>query len=135
MLLSKTSRYALRAATYLAAHRDDDRAIPVAEIAEGAGVPRNYLSKTLHQMARQGVLLSERGPKGGFRLAADPARITLREVIEPVEPSLSERRCLLDRATCSDVDPCAAHERWQQLAAEYERFLDETHLADLVHAD
>jgi len=132
MLLSQTSRYALRATTLLAERWEENRPIPVGEIAEILGVPRNYLSKTLHQLARDGVLVSERGPKGGFRLAADPVTIKLARIVIPLEPGFSKRHCLLGRETCSDADPCAAHSRWQQLSGEVDRFLDETSLADLV---
>jgi Rrf2 family protein len=130
MWMSKTSRYALQAATYLAEH--SEAAVQVREIAEHTGVPRNYLAKILHQLARQGVLRSERGSRGGFRLAMDPADIPLAAVIEPVDPSLSDQQCLLGRPTCSDTDPCLAHQGWKTLSEDLRRFLDETSLADLV---
>lgn len=134
MLLSQTSRYALRAAAYLAEHADDDRPVPVGEIADAIGVPRNYLSKTLHQLARHGVLTSERGPKGGFRLARDPRQVRLFDVVAPLEPAFTERGCLLGRPSCSDADPCAAHERWRELADRVALFLESTHLTDLVRS-
>ena len=64
-MLSRTAEYALRAVLFLA-----DRGEPtnVDLIAERLGVPRNYLSKTLHRLAREGVLTSTRGQGGGFRL-------------------------------------------------------------------
>jgi len=132
MLISKTSRYALQAATFLAERYADERAIQVQEIAEAIGVPRNYLAKILHQLARQGVLLSERGPKGGFRLALAPSEMTLVMVVKPVEPGLGDQHCLLGRPACSDEDPCAAHSRWQKISGDMTRFLGETTLADLA---
>lgn len=135
MLLSQTSRYALRAAAYLGECFAEDRAVPVGEIADATGVPRNYLSKTLHLLARQGVLLSERGPKGGFRLARPPGLVRLVDVVAPLEPAFTERTCLLGRPTCSDRDPCAAHARWRHLADEVTDFLGSTSLADLSGGD
>lgn len=132
MLLSQTSRYAVRAATFLAGRWGEARSIPVAEIADALGVPRNYLSKILHQLARQGICTSERGPKGGFRLARAPDTISLAAVVEPVEPDYAERRCLLGQPICSDDEPCSAHERWQELAESATRFLEDTSLADLM---
>jgi Rrf2 family protein len=135
MLLSQTSRYALRASVFLAERWTDDRSTAVRDIAAGLDVPRNYLSKILHQLAREGVLLSERGPRGGFRLARAPGEIALAEIVEPLEPAFSERRCLLGRPRCSDDDPCPAHQRWSELAEEATRFLEDTTLADLVRGD
>ena len=135
MLISQTSRYALQAAVYLAGQWGEDRLVPVGQIAEALDVPRNYLSKTLHQLARNGVLVSVRGPGGGFRLAGDPSEVKLVEIVLPVEPGLGERHCLLGRATCSDDDACAAHERWRELAEQSRRFLEDTSLSDLVIDD
>lgn len=132
MSLSKTSRYALQAATYLAEHWERDEAIMVREIADSTGIPRNYLSKLLHQLARDGIVVSERGRRGGFRLAKDPAEIPLASVIGPVDPGAMDQHCLLGRATCSDDDPCAAHPRWKALSDDLRRFLSETSVAEIA---
>lgn len=136
MLISQTSRYALQAAVYLAgAWEEEARLVPVGQIAEALDVPRNYLSKTLHQLARAGVLVSVRGPGGGFRLAADPATVRLADIVLPLEPGIADRRCLMGRPSCSEDDACPAHERWRSLSDASSRFLEETMLSDLVRRD
>lgn len=135
MILSRTARYALRAAAFLAEGADEERPIPVADIAEALEVPRNYLSKILHQLAQRGVLVSERGPHGGFRLAVAPADIKLVEIVDPAESRVPQRDCLLGRPVCSDDTPCAAHAHWRELSDALERFLQETTLADLTRPD
>ncbi len=132
MLISKTSRYGLQAATDLAERFEGGEAAQAGEIAKRTGIPKNYLSKILHQLAREGVVISERGPRGGFRLARDPYEVSLAEIIEPVDPSLSERHCLLGRPTCSDRNPCQAHNSWRRIYEELHSFLDETSIADLA---
>ena len=131
MLLSQTGKYALRASIYLA-EQGSDEPIPVGEIAAALDVPRNYLSKILHRMAREGILVSERGPRGGFRLATAPENLSVARVVDTVDPGLLDRKCLLGRAECSDLDPCPAHETWQDLAQRIERFLSGTSVADLL---
>ena len=71
------------------------------------GVPADYLSKTLHGLARAGVVSSTRGKRGGFVLARAPHRITLAEVVAPFQ-DMGERTCLLGRPACSDARPCPA---------------------------
>lgn len=117
------------------ARRDaGDGATPVraAELAEAVGVPANYLSKILHQLARAGVLESERGPTGGFRLAAAPGETTLETVLGPFIPPLDATQCLLGRPECLDRDPCAAHEHWRAVTDQFRHFVRETVVADLV---
>ena len=132
VLISKTGRYALQAACYLADPELEGSAVQAAEIAEATGVPKNYLSKILHQLARQGVLVSERGPRGGYRLAGEPEEIKLVTVVEAVDPSVTQPACLLGRSVCSDRNPCNAHASWSALTGEIRQFLGETSLADLV---
>jgi len=132
--LSQTAEYALRATLHIAAG-DGDSAISVGDIAESLSVPRNYLSKILHQLGRAGVLTSTRGPKGGFRLATSPDQLTLAEIVDPVDPMSDDRRCLLGRSECSDVDSCVAHEAWRKVADEMQVFFRETTLADLAHRE
>lgn len=130
MPLSSTSQYALRAVLYVAEHGANDP-VPVDAIAADLRVPRNYLSKTLHALARAGLLRSGRGPRGGFRLARAPQEITLGDVAAPFGDA-GERKCILGRATCGWKRPCSAHPRWEAIAAAQQDFFRHTTIADLL---
>lgn len=132
-MISQTSEYALKAALYLANRQDDNDFVRVESMAEALQVPRNYLSKILHALGREGIVESTRGPRGGFRLATPAAELTLETLLQHFDPQLfrEERRCLLGRERCSDRDPCAAHDRWAAVAGPTRRFFRETTLQDL----
>ena len=130
-MISKTEEYALRAAVHLA-QRYEEGPCRAQDIAGGSHIPANYLSKILHRLAHAGIVTSERGRYGGFRLARRPSELTLADVMEPFG-SLSERgRCLLGRPECSDLNPCGAHWRWKRVKAATLAFFRETTLADVV---
>lgn len=130
-LLSRTQEYALRAAVILGrSHESGSRR--TSELARQTAIPRNYLSKILHQMAREGLIDSERGRSGGVRLARSPDDISLEEVIAPFRPATEPRRCVLGRPECSDEYPCGAHERWRDIAAQVESFFQATTIADVM---
>ncbi len=131
VMLSQTAEYALRAAMWLAEHPDRLPA-RVGDLATALDVPQNYLSKTLHQLARAGVLQSTRGKHGGFRLARRPGAIPLIDIVRPFERLDDTRTCLLGRAVCSDASPCQAHDRWKQVKEITSAFFRNTTLADLV---
>jgi Rrf2 family protein len=131
MLFSKSGEYALLALLYLAEHGEEGP-LRTSEIASAIGVPRNYLSKILHQLAQADVLRSERGPRGGFELTWEPEDMTLAEALRPIESDLIDRRCLLGRSHCSDDDPCAAHASWQKVSDHIADFVQNTTLADLT---
>ncbi len=149
-MLSQTTEYALRALVHLAGAgvatppeaRSSDPpsdAVPsvtlqAEEIAEALDVPRNYLSKILHTLSREGILNSTRGPRGGFRLAAPAAELPLSRIVQVFEPHLlaDEQRCLLGQSVCSDDDPCPAHDHWKGVSRAVRAFFSATTLEDLV---
>lgn len=132
-MLSQTAEYALRAVMHVAEH-GVERPVAVGDIAQALDVPRNYLSKTLHQLSRAGVLTSTFGPGGGFRLATPAERLTLDDVIAPFDTA-GERHCLLGQPRCRDAAPCAAHGRWKEISEQIHAFFANTTVADLLRGD
>ncbi|UCC74503.1 MAG: Rrf2 family transcriptional regulator [Gemmatimonadota bacterium] len=130
-MISKTAEYALRAVVHIV-REGKGAAMRANEIAEELDVPANYLSKTLHQLARAGVLSSERGPRGGFRLARSPEDLSLADVLEPLDATWLESGCLLGLPRCSDEAACPLHERWKQVREPVCQFFRETTLACLL---
>jgi Rrf2 family protein len=129
-VLSRTAEYALRAV--LAIAEGGGQPVGAARLADTLGIPGNYLSKVLHQLARAGVLDSTRGKWGGFTLARPASRIPLLEVVGSVDEVTGNPTCLLGRSVCSDHHPCAAHERWKEVSEKSAAFFRETMVADLV---
>lgn len=132
MWLSSTAQSALRAVLHVAS-LGEGALVRADEVAEAVGSPRNYLSKTLHLLARAGVLVSRRGPHGGFALAVPAAELRLDRVIAPFVPA-HDRRCLLGREGCGITSQCMVHARWSRVAVEVEQFLATTTVADLIGA-
>ena len=130
-LISKTNQYAIRAVLYVAQQQHDAH-VRAFEIAEGLGLPANYLSKILHALARAGVLVSERGPRGGFRLARPPAELSLADVMAPFDPVEEQRGCLLGLGECSDETPCQLHEMWKRASDPMIDFFRETTIGDVM---
>jgi Rrf2 family protein len=121
----------LRAVLYIARQSGGDP-IRASEIADTLEVPSNYLSKILHTLARSGVLKSERGPRGGFRLARSGDELVLADLLEALDPSVLRADCLLGNSDCSDHTACAVHIRWKQVREPVCRFFRETTLADVA---
>ena len=130
-MVSRTEEYALRAAVCLAVHYGSGT-VRARDMADSTGIPQNYLSKILHQLAKSGVVVSERGRAGGFRLAARPEDLPLATVLAPFEPQVERTRCLLGRPECSDTKPCGAHDRWKHIKNATLAFLNDTTLADVI---
>lgn len=133
-MLSKTGLHAIRALVALARLPEGAYA-GASSIALDIGAPQNYLGKLLRNLADQGLVESQKGLGGGFRLARDPHRITLLDVIEPIEHVSRWAGCFLGLPACSDTTPCAMHDRWKAVRSAYVQMLRQTTLAELVARD
>ena len=82
--LSKKTMYVLEAVLDIACNA---RPNPVQskDIAQRQGIPQRYLEGALQHLVRAGILRGVRGPKGGYRLARERRRITVAEVVRPME--------------------------------------------------
>ena len=124
-MISQTAEYALRAVLHLAQHADD-KPVSVDAVAEALDIPRNYLSKILHTLAKDGVLTSLRGPGGGFNLSVPSDELCLLDVINPFDRLNDRRQCLLGRKECSDDTPCPAHHSWRDVSDQVTDFFSHT---------
>ncbi len=131
-MLTRTGGYALHAALAIAEMGTDGRPVRAHEIAEALSLPPNYLAKILQAMAHAGVLVSERGRHGGFRLARPPSEMRLIEVVQVFDDLSRERQCLLGRGLCKEVGGCPAHKEWRKASAPAFRFFETRTLADLM---
>ncbi|MFQ5551247.1 MAG: RrF2 family transcriptional regulator [Gemmatimonadales bacterium] len=131
-MLSSSAEYALKAVIFMA-EQDDSRPVKATDIADALNIPRPYLSKLLHELARSDVLVSTRGKHGGFALAKRPSEISLLEVVNSFDRITVGRTCLLGRIDCNDQSPCAVHSHWKAVSEQVSRFFGTTTVADLLH--
>jgi len=130
-MISRTAKHALAALTALGELSNGQYA-GAGEIAGEIDAPRNYLGKLLRTLADEGLVESQKGKGGGFRLARSPDSISLIDAVEPIDRVSRWSDCFLGRGRCSDEGPCAVHDRWAKVRDTYLSFLRETTIADLA---
>ncbi len=81
MKMNTTAHHGLIAAGCIAEQADEGW-VMAGTISEEYGIPLEYLFKILQQMIRYNILLSKKGPRGGYKLARPAKEITLLEIIE-----------------------------------------------------
>jgi Rrf2 family protein len=129
-ILSQTAEYALRAVVCLAA---ENSSLTVPQIAGRTGVPAGYLSKVLQSLARAGLIQSQRGMGGGFRLAHAANEITIFDVVNAVDTVPRIRECPLGIAEHEKL--CPLHERLDTAMAAVEDAFRATVIGELVKTD
>jgi Rrf2 family protein len=86
MKLARKTNYALKLLVFLAGK--PGQVIPASEISKRQNIPHKFLEQILGVLRRQGLVLSERGNRGGYSLARDAAEISLFDVIYLFEKGL-----------------------------------------------
>jgi len=132
LTLSKTGDYAVRAALALAISYRDERSVTIAEIAERMSLPKPFTPQVLGSLTRAGLVASKAGRGGGYRLAREPATITVLDVVEAAEGPLINTRCTLRGGPCLRDDRCAVHDTWIAAGQALRASLASTSLEELA---
>jgi Rrf2 family protein len=130
---SARSEYGIRVLVRLAeAH--GNRPVPLSQIAKLEHLPLAYLERIMVQLRRDGLVVSQLGAHGGYRLKRHPSLIGMAEVIDVLEGPLGSG-CPSEKAQngeCSQDQTCSAHTLWSRVKASLAEALESTTLADLV---
>jgi len=132
-MLSNTCKYALRALIYLGKFSEDDKRIGIKKISEDLGLSSPFLGKILQNLVKQKLLVSTKGPNGGFSLSRDASEITLWDIVSKVDGEEFFTNCLISLEPCKTHDPskplCPVHAQYEKLRTEIRKFYQETNLA------
>ncbi len=130
LTISKRARYGLRAMLYLA---QKNQVTSSREIAQAEDIPIQFLEQIIHDLRKQGLVDSKRGARGGYFLTKSSDRISMSDVVRPLEKEISLAGCLSQTAEhCSRQKNCLAKKGWEDLQKSFLQSMDETSLADLV---
>lgn len=95
--ISESTSLALHSIAYIASKKG---AVKTGEISEMTGASEAHLSKVLQWLVKSKLIISSRGPQGGFILGKDPSRITLYDIFIVMEGELDTKKCPLSRKKC-----------------------------------
>jgi Rrf2 family iron-sulfur cluster assembly transcriptional regulator len=128
--LTTKGRYAVTAVLDLAIHQGGGP-IALADIAQRQGISLSYLEQLFAKLRRRGLVVSVRGPGGGYNLAREPAAIFVAEVITAVDENVDTTRCGGEH-NCKSDGPCLTHDLWMDLSDRIYGYLNGISLSDLV---
>ncbi len=101
------------------------------QIAERLGFSRNHLAKVLQLLAKHNYLESSRGPKGGFKLKANPKDINILEIYELVEGRLDENKCIHNLKNCP-FNECVFGNFGPKLTQQFKDYFGNRKLSDII---
>ncbi|WNH14273.1 RrF2 family transcriptional regulator [Thalassobellus suaedae] len=108
-MLSKSSKYAIKAVTFLALNSSKKKKVMVKDIAEPINVPQAYIAKLLQDLVRFNIVSSVRGPKGGFYLDDKNKEQSVFSIINVIDGEKKLSTCMLSLGSCNETKPCPLH--------------------------
>jgi Rrf2 family protein len=108
--LSRRGDYAVRAMLALAAYSGEPGRISARRLADLMAIPSRFLPHVLRDLSQAGLVEGRIGRSGGYRLAREPARITLLEIVEAAEGDGGQPTCVLRGGPCRPDGRCAVHD-------------------------
>lgn len=131
-MLSNTCKYAVRALIYLAKFSKEDKMIGIKKISEDLKLSSPFLGKILQNLVKQKLLVSTKGPNGGFALAKSSSEITLWDIVTRVDGVEFFTNCLIRLEPCNTHDPskplCPVHAQYTELRKQIADFYQGTTL-------
>src|SRR4051812_16095102 len=137
MKLSKKGEYALRSLINLGIAGEVGRSlVQVAELADNEQLPVKFLEQIMQALKEAGLVASERGKFGGYRLAKPAKKITIGEVVRLIDGPLAPIGCVsqsaYEKCTCPDKAHCGLRMLMLDVRNAIAGILDRYTLADVV---
>lgn len=130
MRLTTKGRYAVTAMLDLALHSEGGP-VSLADISSRQGISLSYLEQLFARLRREKLVVSVRGPGGGYRLGRGHDQVFIAEVVDAVNESLDTTRCK-NHGDCQQGEKCLTHHLWSDLSDQIHGFLSGISLADLM---
>ena len=128
--ISRLADYAVVITSYIARYEKNTHS--AAGVAESTGIPLPTTSKLLKLLAKNEILDSQRGVKGGFILSRPARLISIAEIIESVDGPIAITDCLDGYRGCDLQKICIVQEPWQRISAAISETLNNLTLENII---
>ena len=127
--ISKLTDYGTLVLAHLPVHSEG--LASAGQVAGATHLSQPTVSKLLKALGRAGLVVSERGPHGGYALARPDDEISAAEIIDAIEGPVAITECSSGTGRCSLESTCEVGSAWQGISLSIRRALNEVSLADL----
>lgn len=132
--LSTKGQYGVRA-MFEIAKGSLDNPVTIKEISRRQDVSIAYLQQILNKLRRADLIVSRKGPGGGYLLNKRPEDISIASILNELEGPLAITSCLDPSEGCVRADRCVTHLLWKALGEQIESYLNTITLKNLIAGD
>ncbi len=131
MRLSTKSRYAVTSLLDMVMNSGKGP-VSLAEISRRQGISLSYLEQLFAKMRRNNLVVSTRGPGGGYSLSTEPEKVSISDIICAVDDKVevTNKDALAGSAA---YEPCLTEQLWEELSDQISTYLTNISLADMIN--
>jgi Rrf2 family transcriptional regulator, iron-sulfur cluster assembly transcription factor len=132
MIFSKACEYGIRAAVYIAARSLDNKRSSLKAISNEINSPEAFTAKILQLLAKSGIVVSAKGPAGGFEVDVKKMnRVRLVDIVYSIDGGFNDNICVLGLRNCSQKHPCPVHDQYKHIKSNIRAMLNDTTLLEM----
>ena len=134
MKLTSKGRYAVMAMADLAKSKDKTPT-SLSEISLRQGISLSFLEQLFLRLKKNNLVISSRGPHGGYVLSKAPEEIKLSSIINAVDEKIKTVKCQKEsNQGCNGKSiKCITHDLWEDLDSHINSFFEKNTLKDIVY--
>lgn len=130
MKLTSKGRYAVIAMLHIAL-KQSAGLTTLAMISDSQEISLSYLEQIFAKLKKAGLVISIRGPGGGYRLSRLATEISIKSIVIAVDEKIDPKKCS-GKKNCKKEGACLSHHLWEELSNNIERFLANMSLQDVI---
>jgi Rrf2 family protein len=109
-MFSRACEYAIKIMFYIAEKEKESKRTGLKEVTEAIASPEAFTAKILQQLVKNKLLVSFKGPSGGFELVKKDIKMV--DIVRAIDGDKILENCVLGLAECSGQNPCHVHDKF-----------------------
>jgi len=131
-MFSKACKYAINSMVFLATLPDGQVRSGLKEISFAIDSPEAFTGKILQALVRENLLVSVKGPHGGFEISEEGRKAPLYRIVQVIDGDSIFTGCALGLQVCSEKHPCAVHHKFKAIRDHLTGMMMTTTLTDMA---
>jgi Rrf2 family protein len=133
-MFSKACEYGIRAMMYIAQKSKEGERCGIKEISKGIDSPEPFMGKILQDLSRKGLVMSIKGPNGGFYMDKESYKITLADIVTAIDGTQLFVGCGLGLKACNEKKPCPIHDEFKSIRTKLQTMLESTRIDEFAQS-
>jgi Rrf2 family protein len=129
-MFSKTCEYAIKSLIFVAQKTKQNVKVAVEEIAIETSAPKHFVAKILQDLKRKNLVLSIKGPNGGFYMDQRCLNLSIAAIVKAVDGEGIYLDCIIGLKSCSEKNPCPLHFEYKEIKKNLLKMLEKNTIGE-----